>query len=206
MLEDEETVKICDFGIAKGFTGLASMTQAGMAVGTPHYMPPEQIQGQAVDAHADQYALAVIAFQMLTGQRPFQADSIQTLFYRIMAEPPEKAHKLNPTLPAAVSEVFDKALAKEPGNRYATCRELVTTLVNTCDSRPDWIPLARKGLAGSGATPGRVSRARPQAAAPEAPPAPPPAVVPAPPAPISTPPRRAQETGAGSHKHEDGIS
>jgi predicted Ser/Thr protein kinase len=172
ILEDGETVKICDFGIAKGFTGLASMTNAGMAIGTPHYMPPEQIQGGVVDARADQYALAVIAFQMLTGQRPFQADSIQTLFYRIMVDPPEKAHKLNPTLPPAVAGVFDKGLAKEPGNRYASCREFVTALLNACDSRPDWCPPPRKGLAGSGPTPPR---------------APSPAVAPAPPAPVSAP-------------------
>ena len=178
MLEEEETVKICDFGIAKGFTGLSSMTQTGMAIGTPYYMPPEQIQGKVVDAHADQYALGVIAFQMLTGQRPFQADSIQTLFYRIMVEPPEAAHKLNPSLPAAVAEVFDRALAKEPGNRYATCREFVAALLNTCDTRPDWRPLPRKGLAGSGSIPGRSSK-------PIAP-----VVAPAPvPTPVATPPR-----------------
>jgi serine/threonine protein kinase len=178
MLEEEETVKICDFGIAKGFTGLSSMTQTGMAIGTPYYMPPEQIQGKVVDAHADQYALAVIAFQMLTGQRPFQADSIQTLFYRIMVEPPEAAHKLNPSLPEAVAEVFDRALAKEPSNRYATCREFVATLLNTCDTRPDWSPLPRRGLAGSGSTPGRSSK-------PIAP-----VVAPAPvPTPVATPPR-----------------
>jgi len=112
MLEDNEVVKICDFGIAKGFSGFSAMTQTGTVIGTPHYMPPEQIQGKGVDARADQYALAVIAFQMLTGRRPFQADSIQTLFYRIMMDSPEKADEVNPTLPAAVSEVFERALAK----------------------------------------------------------------------------------------------
>ncbi|MGO9095113.1 MAG: protein kinase domain-containing protein [Bryobacteraceae bacterium] len=189
ILEDGETVKICDFGIAKGFTGLASMTNAGMAIGTPHYMPPEQIQGGVVDARADQYALAVIAFQMLTGQRPFQADSIQTLFYRIMVDPPEKAHKLNPTLPPAVAEVFDKGLAKEPGNRFASCREFVTALLNACDSRPDWCPPPRKGLAGSGPTPGRSPKPAPPAAGPEPPRAPSPLVAAAPPAPVSAPPQ-----------------
>ena len=185
MLEDNEIVKICDFGIAKGFSGLASMTQTGMVIGTPHYMPPEQIQGKGVDARADQYALAVIAFQMLTGRRPFLADSIQTLFYRIMVDPPENAHAVNPTLPAAVSEVFGRALAKEAGNRYATCGEFVAELLAACDTRPDWSPLSRKGLTSSGSTPARSARPAPPAVAPEPPPPSPP---------VSLPPKSAEAT------------
>ncbi len=171
MLEENETVKICDFGIAKGFTGLSSMTQAGMVIGTPHYMPPEQIQGSAVDARADQYSLAVIAFQALTGRRPFQADSVQTLFYRIMTEPPEVAYKLNPTLPPAVADVFEKALAKEPGKRYATCAEFVAELLKACDTRPNWSPAPHKGLAGSGSTPARSAQPAPPPASARARPA-----------------------------------
>jgi tetratricopeptide (TPR) repeat protein/predicted Ser/Thr protein kinase len=180
MLEENETVKICDFGIAKGFTGLSSITQAGMVMGTPQYMPPEQIQGNAVDARADQYSLAVIAFQALTGRRPFEADSIQTLFYRILTEPPEAAHKLNPTLPPAVAGAFGKALAKEPANRYATCGEFVAELLKACDTHPDWRPAPHKGLAGSDPSPTRSAQLAPPAVAPEPPPAPsPPAAEPA---------------------------
>ncbi len=179
MLEENETVKICDFGIAKGFTGLSSMTQAGMVMGTPHYMPPEQIQGSAVDARADQYSLAVIAFQALTGRRPFQADSVQTLFYRIMTEPPEAAYKLNPTLPPAVADVFEKALAKEPGSRYATCAKFVAELLKACDTSPDWSPAPHKGLAGSGSSPARSVQPASAAVAQEPPRAPsPPAAEP----------------------------
>jgi hypothetical protein len=158
MLEDNELVKICDFGIAKGFTGFSSLTQTGTVIGTPHYMPPEQIQGKVVDARADQYALAVIAFQILTGRRPFQADSIQTLFFRIMADPPEQVHEVNPTLPAAASEVMARGLAKEPSQRYPTCVEFVTELLAACDKNPEWSPLSRKGLTSSGATPARTTR------------------------------------------------
>lgn len=178
MLEDNEVVKICDFGIAKGFSGFSAMTQTGTVIGTPHYMPPEQIQGKGVDARADQYALAVIAFQMLTGRRPFQADSIQTLFYRIMMDSPEKADEVNPTLPAAVSEVFERALAKEAGNRYATCGGFVAELLAACDTLPDWSPLSRKGLTSSGSTPSRSARPAPPSVAPEPPPPSPPVSLP----------------------------
>ncbi len=173
MLEDGETVKICDFGIAKGFTGMASMTQTGTVIGTPHYMAPEQIMGKPVDARADQYALAVIAFQMLTGRRPFQADSIHNLFYRIMAEPPAAAHKLNPGLPEAVAQVVEKALAKDPAGRYASCLEFVTELLRTCDTRPDWTPPPPRAATGTGMTPVRGTRRT--SSAPTIQPAPPPA-------------------------------
>jgi len=192
MLEENETVKICDFGIAKGFSGLSSITQAGMVMGTPQYMAPEQIQGYAVDARADQYSLAVIAFQALTGRRPFEADSVQGLFYRIMTEPPEAAHKLNPTLPPAVADAFEKALAKEPGNRFATCGEFVAELLKACDTRPDWSPALRKGLAGSSSSPSRRAQPTVPAGAPEPPPAPAPLGAEAAAAPLGQPAQKAR--------------
>ena len=92
---------------------------------------------------------------------------------------------MNPTLPEAVSEVFERALAKEPGNRYASCGEFIAQLLAACDTRPDWSPLSRKGLTSAGSTPSRSARPVPPAVAPEPPPPSPPA---------SPPPESAEAT------------
>jgi tetratricopeptide (TPR) repeat protein/predicted Ser/Thr protein kinase len=166
MLEENETVKICDFGIAKGFAGMSAITEAGMVMGTPQYMPPEQIQGKAVDARADQYALAVTAFQALTGRLPFEADSVETLFYKIVSAPPEAADKLNPTLSPAVDAALGRALAKQPGDRYASCAEFVEELLKACDTRTDWRPVVRRAGAGTAATVSAGASPRPALFAP----------------------------------------
>ena len=129
MLDEKGDVKICDFGIAKGLVGQASLTRTGTSLGSPFYMSPEQIRGDAVDGSTDQYSLGVVAYQILTGQRPFQADTIQTLFFRIMSTPPSPANEMNPALSAEVNQVLQKALAKEPAARYASCSEFVETLL-----------------------------------------------------------------------------
>jgi hypothetical protein len=129
MLDEKGDVKICDFGIAKGLVGQASLTRTGTSLGSPFYMSPEQIRGDPVDGSTDQYSLGVVAYQILTGQRPFQADTIQTLFFRIMSTPPSPAHEMNPALSPEVNQVLQKALAKEPAARYASCSEFVETLL-----------------------------------------------------------------------------
>jgi len=136
MLDDKGDIKICDFGIAKGIVGQASLTQSGVSLGTPYYMSPEQIRGEHVQAAADQYSFAVVAYQLLTGQRPFEADSIQSLFFRIMSDPPVPAHQKNPALSSAVSDVFQRALSKAPAGRYANCSEFVETLVAAWQKDP----------------------------------------------------------------------
>ena len=129
ILDEKGDVKICDFGIAKGLVGQASLTKTGTWLGSPFYMSPEQIRGDPVDGRTDQYSLGVVAYQIFTGQRPFQADTIQTLFFRIMSSPPSPAQEMNPALGPEVNNVLQKALAKEPAARYASCLEFVETLV-----------------------------------------------------------------------------
>ena len=126
MLNRRGQVKVCDFGIAKIYTETATTT--GMLKGTPHYMSPEQIQGGKADGRSDQYALAVLAYEMITGQRPFVADSIHTLLFRIISAPAVPAHLLNPSVPQAVSAVLEKGMAKQPALRYPTCREFAEAL------------------------------------------------------------------------------
>ena len=96
MLDENGTVKICDFGIAKGLAGQTALTQAGTSLGSPFYMSPEQIQGGNLDHRADQYSLGVVAYQALTGVRPFQSGQIQSLFFHIMNDPPPLAYQVNP--------------------------------------------------------------------------------------------------------------
>jgi serine/threonine protein kinase len=136
MLDENGAVKICDFGIAKGLAGQTALTQAGTAVGSPFYMSPEQIRGGALDGRADQYSLGVVAYQALTGRRPFQSDQIHTLFFHILNEPPPPAHQVNPALSVGVSDVLQKALAKDAEARYASCTEFVRALLEAWAAEP----------------------------------------------------------------------
>jgi serine/threonine-protein kinase len=136
MLDESGTVKICDFGIAKGLAEQTALTQAGTAVGSPFYMSPEQIRGGGLDGRADQYSLGVVAYQALTGKRPFQSEQIQSLFFHIMNEPPLPAYQVNSALGPEVSAVLQKALAKDAPSRYASCTEFVRALLEAWDAEP----------------------------------------------------------------------
>ncbi len=134
MLDETGAVKICDFGIAKGLVGQSALTQTGTALGTPFFMSPEQIQGGAIDRRADQYSLGVVAYEAITGKRPFAAGEIQSLFFHIMTTPPPLAHTVDPSLSPAVSQVLQRVLAKDPASRYASCTEFVDTLFHAWDT------------------------------------------------------------------------
>lgn len=140
MLGEDGVVKITDFGVAKISTS-QHLTQAGTVIGTPNYMSPEQIQGHEVDGRADQFSLAVIAYEMLTGEKPFTGDQLTTVLYRIVAESPPPPHHINPTLSWAAGVVLAKALSKEPADRYPTCSEFVGALEAALNTKKDWQPL-----------------------------------------------------------------
>jgi serine/threonine-protein kinase len=134
--------KIADFGIAKISTA-EQLTQAGLIVGTPNYMAPEQVQGKPVDGFADQYSLAVMAYEMLTGDKPFVAEHLTTLIYQIVCEPPPPAQRMNPSLGPKVEIVLQKGLSKQPGARYPNCTALVDALEAACAGTPGWTSLGR---------------------------------------------------------------
>ena len=113
-------VYLSDFGVAKAVTS-AGLTGPGLFVGTPDYAAPEQIQGRAVDGRADQYALACVAFQLLTGVLPFRADQGLPVLLAHVSAPPPSLTAQRPGLPAAVDRVLARAMAKDPGERYASC-------------------------------------------------------------------------------------
>jgi hypothetical protein len=109
---------LADFGIARDAAETDERVDG--PVGTPAYMPPEQCLGQPVDARADQYALAVLAFELLTGQRPFAASSVDELLEQHVAATPPRPSALEPRLPDGVDAVLLRALAKAPETRFPT--------------------------------------------------------------------------------------
>jgi serine/threonine protein kinase len=143
LIHESTLAKITDFGVAKILS--QQMTQSGVMMGTPNYMSPEQVQGHAVDGRADQFSLAVIAYEVLTGEKPFVADHLPSLLYRIVREDPVPPQRLNPTLSPQVEVVLRKALSKNAGERYPTAVEFVEALTDACNANPGWHPLPRSG-------------------------------------------------------------
>ena len=144
MITADGSAKITDFGIAK-ITASEQFTMTGTIVGTPHYMSPEQVQGQAVDGRADQFSLAVIAFEMLTGDKPFTGEQLTTVVFKIVAEEATSALRLNATLNSQIEAALRKGLAKKPDARYRTCQEFVDALENACATAHGWKALTRGG-------------------------------------------------------------
>ncbi len=142
MIAADGTTKITDFGIAK-INATDQFTMTGTIVGTPHYMSPEQVQGQPVDGRADQFSLAVIAYEILTGEKPYTGDHLTTVVYKIVAEEPVAPHRLNPALAGAIENTLRKGLSKKPDQRYRTCQEFTEALERACAANKAWKPVAR---------------------------------------------------------------
>jgi serine/threonine-protein kinase len=141
MIHEDGRAKITDFGVAK--IASQQMTQTGVMMGTPNYMSPEQIQGTAVDGRADQFSLAVIVYEALTGEKPFVAEPLAALLYKIVREEAVPAHLLNPLLDPRLNVVLRKAMAKDPAARYASCTQFIAAVDEACDARPGWRALRR---------------------------------------------------------------
>ncbi len=141
MVHEDGTAKVTDFGVAKIVS--QQMTQAGTIMGTPSYMSPEQVQGGAISGRADQFSLAVIAYEVLTGEKPFVADYLPTLLFKIVREEPAPPQRLNGTLSADVETVMRRALSKNPADRYDTCVDFVNALAVACNACGNWVPLPR---------------------------------------------------------------
>ncbi|MFB3776495.1 MAG: protein kinase [Bryobacteraceae bacterium] len=146
MIHEDGTVKISDFGVAK-IPASQLATQAGLVVGTPCYMSPEQALGRPVDGRSDQFSLAVIAFEMLTGEKPFIAEELPALVYKIAHQEPPAPSSLNPTLNWQVDTVLARALQKGPAARFSSCTDFVTALEAACKACKGWKPVPRGGSA-----------------------------------------------------------
>lgn len=133
------TVKVLDFGISKfdpALTGTPSLTVDGLAMGTPHYMSPEQARGQAVDHRSDIYSLGMIAFELFTGQRPFHAENLYDLLRQHIEVRPPSLCELRPEIPRALESVVLRALEKDPARRQQTTEELAAELRQTAPFLP----------------------------------------------------------------------
>src|SRR5579871_5047718 len=127
LVEDNDHLSLADFGIARA-TDASRVTRFGMLVGTPRFMAPEQVQGLDIDYRADLYSLGVVAYLMLTGQAPFEADSVVSLLHKHVYEAPPSARSLRPELPDNVDAALNRMLAKQPGERYPSAFAFVTAL------------------------------------------------------------------------------
>ncbi|HVT38391.1 MAG TPA: protein kinase [Gemmatimonadaceae bacterium] len=122
---------VMDFGVAKAVneaTGRHAQTSAGIALGTPSYMAPEQAAGDQVDHRADIYALGVIAYEILAGRPPFAGDSAQQLIMAHITAAPDPVSKHRPGVPPALAELVRRCLEKKPADRPQSAREVVDTL------------------------------------------------------------------------------
>jgi len=129
MLVQGEKVKIADFGISKAVGAASSpLTQAGMLLGTPSYMSPEQIAGTEINGRSDLFSLGVILYQLLTGEKPFVGDTIPMLLYNIVNKDPTPPSQIDSSIPPLYDDVIAKALAKNPDKRYRRAKDFVEDL------------------------------------------------------------------------------
>jgi len=146
MLEGKtRRVQLMDFGIAKAIDTSGDegpgLTSTGMLVGTPHYMSPEQASGEPnLDHRSDQYSLAVVAYQMITGSLPFDGESTRAVLFQQMVGVPKSLRDLVPDVPASVAFTIDRALSKDPKDRFASMEAFSEAI-----SGPDIWPLGATG-------------------------------------------------------------
>ena len=128
LLTEDERAKITDFGLVKMQMLASRLTQAGTVLGTPAYMSPEQVLGHSVDARTDQFSFAVLLYQMLTAETPFQADHPSAILYKIVNEQPQAPATRNTSLTSAVDDIILRALSKSPDERFESCTDLIDSL------------------------------------------------------------------------------
>lgn len=136
MFDAQGTPFIVDFGIAKLLNATSALTGTGVAMGTPSYMAPEQWQGGDIGPAADQYALAVLVYTMLTGKMPFEADSPYQLMHKHLFDNPTPIHNHRADLPEAVQKVFDRAFNKYPIERFPNTSEFAKAFDDAVKSGP----------------------------------------------------------------------
>lgn len=147
ILLENGRVKIADFGIAR--VEKSDLTQTGMVLGTPSYMSPEQFMGHTVDGRSDLFSCGVILYQMLTGEKPFTGESTTTVMYKVLREEPVPPSQLNLALDPALDAVVQKALAKQPAQRFQSGREFAQALQAAVSGHAASVPPAVHAAAAS---------------------------------------------------------
>jgi eukaryotic-like serine/threonine-protein kinase len=126
IVDDEGKATVTDFGIAHA--GASEITQAGSVLGTPHYLSPEQAQGQAVTAVSDLYSVGVMLYEALAGRVPFEADSAVAIAMKQVSHTPQRPSSINPVVSPALDAVVMRALEKDPGARFQSAEAFIAAL------------------------------------------------------------------------------
>jgi serine/threonine protein kinase/Flp pilus assembly protein TadD len=145
MIDREGNARIMDFGIARSLTA-KGITGAGVMIGTPEYMSPEQVDGKETDLRSDIYSLGIVLFEMLTGQRPFEGDTPLSIAVKQKSEPPPDPQRLNAQLPDELSRIILKCLEKPKENRFQSADELLAALAKMekeLPATPQPLPIRR---------------------------------------------------------------
>src|SRR4051795_6400454 len=142
LLDERGRLAIADFGIAR-IAQEDQLTQTGQVLGTASYISPEQAMGEPATAASDRYSLAVVAYELLTGTRPFQGEHFAAQARAHVEDPPPPPSERRPELPAAVDAALGRGLAKEPGDRWPSAAQMVDRLEDALDEGPPTAPTQR---------------------------------------------------------------
>ena len=132
MLRDDGVVKLMDFGIAR--IESSNLTRIGTVLGTPGYMSPEQLVGKPVDHRSDLFSAGILLYELLTGEMAFDATSLTEVMYKVVHTKPAPPGSIRQDLPKAFDDIIDKALQKEPEQRYQTADEFIQAISDVLDS------------------------------------------------------------------------
>ncbi|GGZ06972.1 serine/threonine-protein kinase [Pseudoduganella plicata] len=136
MLSAQLRVKLTDFGVARMHDSAAQHGEAGTVVGTPSYMSPEQIAGQVAGPRSDIFAVGIILYQFLTGEKPFRGPNLYTIQQKIMTDQPAPPSTVNPFVSPAFDRVTLRALAKRPADRYSSAPAFKEDLLRALAGEP----------------------------------------------------------------------
>ncbi|HEX6179386.1 MAG TPA: serine/threonine-protein kinase, partial [Thermoanaerobaculia bacterium] len=128
LIDAKGEVKLMDFGIARVAESPEAMTQAGLIVGTPHYMSPEQVRGDQLDSRSDVYSMGVLMYEMLAGKRPFESSSLTGVLTAHITENPRPLIEVRPEVGQRINEIIMRCLVKDPKQRYADAGALLADL------------------------------------------------------------------------------
>src|SRR5262249_44283445 len=131
-------VKVLDFGLARAAEGDAALTHAGMIMGTPAYMSPEQSRGEPLDARSDLFSLGCIMYQMATGERPFDGPNAVSVLRKLELHHPTQVQVKKPQVPAGLSSLIMRLIAKDARQRPATAKAVVDELQKLEPERGFW--------------------------------------------------------------------
>jgi HAMP domain-containing protein/predicted Ser/Thr protein kinase len=128
LIDHKGEVKLMDFGIARMAEAHEGMTQAGLIVGTPHYMSPEQVQGRQLDPRSDVYSMGVLIYEMVSGRKPFLSSSLTGVLTAHITEPPQPPIEIRPEIGREINTIILRCLAKDPKDRYKDAGGLLRDL------------------------------------------------------------------------------